>query len=615
MGVEQSRPTSRRNSPLTFDDKEKQEFLNLLFTRLLETGDIVDLKALTSGPGACGNYVVLLSKNINKEFKRLKLSEENDLGDLTYSTVKNITKKSSSRESMCTQLALFYIRLLQLVSAVSVSLYAPPDLISRILEGRYKRDLNIKKISYKAVENPSEMEIKKRTRNEWFETNFLTSTSNIGEIYTFAKRRELVYNKLRSSLTYTSSEGNVYTVNLAVLEPDYYPISRSLIKLNTYWIVLSRQSSSEIGDPIYYRVLVDSAGTACLFDIPLDPPIQPNNVLEKLTEERCNEPLDNWLKTMKIMLINLVEPSRTRGFLPQMAAFANVTNTRRNVTNTRRNVARNNSNRTLKNANIFKFPIDNTLPPRDKDTYIKMLQWIKSIKLSDWPEAAPAVYRASLLYKKPIINTEIGTSYSCNDIWVGKQLSDLHCFASLQNLFYNNENGLLEEDIVNKTRLSELSKDFFDIYINIHEANSPIKKDAMTIARMRDEIIDFRQLKIPDTSFIQNILCDTTTALGESRIRREMADILNTAQEIITDNYKEHVTEMHRVLSNMFETVIEGGETVIKFKEAFLNVQGGLRHGLEERVEYLRDLISNHYKLVEQTYYTALINISNIARP
>ena len=608
MGVGQSRPTSRRNSILTFDDKEKQEFLNILFTRLLETGDIVDLKALTSGPGACGNYVVLLSKNINKEFKRLKLSEENDLGDLTYTTIKNITKKSSSRESMCTQLALFYIRLLQLVSAVSVSLYAPPDLISRILEGRYKKDLNIKKISYKAVENPLEREIQKRKRDEWLETNFLTKTSNLGEIYTFAKRRELVYNRLRSSLTYTSSEGNVYTVNLAVLEPDYYPISPSLIKPNTYWIVLSRQSSSEIGDPIYYRVLLDSAGTACLFDIPQGSSRQSNNVVEVLIEVKCDEPLRDWLNNMKQMIINQVEPSRTQGFLPQMTSFTNLTNTRRNV-------LKNNVSKTLKNSTNFKFPVDSTLPPRDKYTYINMLKWIKSIKLSDWPEAAPAVYRASILYKKPIINSDVGTSYSCNDIWAGKRMSDLHSFSSLENLFYNNEKGLLEEDITNKTKLDNLSKDFFDIYISIHEANSPTKKDAMTIARMRDEVKDFKQLTIPDTNFIKNILCHTTSALGESRLRREMADILNTAQEIITDNYKEHVTEMHRVLSNMFETAIEGGETIIKFKEGFLNSPGGLRRGLEERVEYLRDLISNHYKLVEQTYYKALINITQVARP
>ena len=133
MGAANSVPqASYVDSP----ENEKAKMFSTIFLRLLQETDIVDINALTRGPGACGSYAVILEKELKKEFKAIKLqttvSGLKDVRDFLYSKAKNIESESPSDANACRELAIFYIRLLQLVSALTLSIYTPADLIDRI---------------------------------------------------------------------------------------------------------------------------------------------------------------------------------------------------------------------------------------------------------------------------------------------------------------------------------------------------------------------------------------------------------------------------------------------------------------------------------------------------
>ena len=72
MGQGQSQ---EKKSLVVSEETTKIEYFSNIFIRLLKSSDIVDIRSLTSGPGACGSYVMLLAKNIEKDFKKIKLQK------------------------------------------------------------------------------------------------------------------------------------------------------------------------------------------------------------------------------------------------------------------------------------------------------------------------------------------------------------------------------------------------------------------------------------------------------------------------------------------------------------------------------------------------------------
>jgi hypothetical protein len=615
MGGDQSKPSaSRKNSKLLFEDSEKREFFTILFNRLLEKGDIVDIKALTSGPGACGNYVVLLSKNIEKEFKYLHLSNKN--ADLTYSPTKKITSKSSSKESACTQLALFYIRTLQLVAAVTMSLYYPPDILYRITTEHYNKDLALEKRLHPIIESEIEIQRKKRARDFWL-SRFLKEIRNQTQNFLFNNDTQLTYNNLTSMLTFITDESVKYNLILTVLEPDTYSVSPALIKPDTYWIVLTNDYISENKSVIYtFRILVNANGFGWIFTpTPSVPPTPTNGSkpktidVEKVLDAEIH--IDEWIQTMKAYIISFASAQKNTTFLPRMVpAFGNV----KPAVNTRKNNFKKNT-KTFKNTNTFKMASNSTIPPRDRESYTSMLKWLETINMTEWPEAAPAIYRATLLYKKPTINSDTGTSYICGDIWENTFLNKVYPFAALESLYYDNEKGIIDKDDKNRALLSELSKEFFDIYKGVYEANAMYDTNVNKFSiPSRESVTEFRHLKIPDITFLRKYMCNNSSPQGEIQLNRNISNILRLAEKTIVEEYKKHISNMYDVITSIFETAIEGGETIIKFKEDFTGSSKGMREELETQLEYVRDLIKEHYKMVEKTYYTAIIEIANVYR-
>jgi len=73
---------------------QKIALFSNVFSKMLQQADIIDIRALTSGPGACGSYVLLLQENIAKEFKTLKISSKNDVKEFAFAKRDNIESDS-----------------------------------------------------------------------------------------------------------------------------------------------------------------------------------------------------------------------------------------------------------------------------------------------------------------------------------------------------------------------------------------------------------------------------------------------------------------------------------------------------------------------------------------
>jgi hypothetical protein len=204
MGASQS--TAGPTYMDTANVSKNEQFINIFFRLLTET-DIVDFEALSKGPGACGSYIVLLEQNLNKEFNKLQL-ETTSTGKKTvqsflYTKAKNITQETPTDANACRELAIFYIRLLQLVGALTLSIYTPDNLADRIRDKAYKASFRKQQ---KNIPIPlEEQELKRNQRWEWLRKYILSSTSTATpDIFIFKDKPQLKFNKTTKILTYTA---------------------------------------------------------------------------------------------------------------------------------------------------------------------------------------------------------------------------------------------------------------------------------------------------------------------------------------------------------------------------------------------------------------------------
>jgi hypothetical protein len=151
-------------------------FFSLIFEKLIKTTDIFDIKALTKGPdGACGDYVMLLAKNIDKEFKKIKLQttapDSSTISEFLYMKKKDSKQENPSQRDACRSLAIFYIRALQLVAAMTMSIYTPPELVLRIRNQTYDKTVKLQKKA-PVLLTPEEKEEARKIRYQWFYSFF-----------------------------------------------------------------------------------------------------------------------------------------------------------------------------------------------------------------------------------------------------------------------------------------------------------------------------------------------------------------------------------------------------------------------------------------------------------
>lgn len=617
MGQTPSRPGS---VPIVSQDKEKLEFFSTIFSRLIEKSDIIDLRALTSGPGACGNYVMLLSKNIQTDFKKVKLKSslsDASLNDFLYSPTQKVMAKTSAKEQACTYLAIFYIRTLQLVAALTMSIYSPPDLISRIAGKVYENALLVEKRGSPQDLSKQAQAKRREARVAWF-NRFLQGTNQPG-VFILNENEQFKYYKVSGTLVYTSYSPQIleYHARLEIKDNDTYTVADAdgfqanqiLSKPDTYWIEVTNLYQQLRERVCIYRVLVDGTGQCWRF---LDSPD-----LKVVKEEFIEGPFSKWDYGLEDSLLNSphidgVTPStkfENTGFgYQQISKFSSKFNSKFRLNQTKRaNNVRNNS--TIKKNNVKATSLslsDKTqLPVKYQNTYKTMALWWESVKLSNWPEAAPASFRATLLYNKPTVPTDFGSTYICDDIWAEKRLRTVPPFAALEALYYNRDDGT--PDVENGKTLAKLSAEFNTIYENATQGSTGRAKNTTK------SISDFADIYVPaDSTALRSRICANTSAQGESQITNmEIATILSQAQNEIIEKYKAHVDAAYTMLKSLFEIGIINGETVIKFTDDFTASAKGVRARLEEEIiPNARTLIANHYIEVEEIYYNALSAIS-----
>jgi len=598
MGQGQSKGKLPEQQALVVSEETtKIEFFSNIFTRLLKTSDILDIVELTKGPDDCGAYVMLLAKNIEKDFKKIRLqtglTNTSAMNDFLYSPAKSVIKSSPSDKVACRYLAIFYIRVLQLVAALTMSIHSFPDLVNRIRNRVYETSLKLQRRGIKAVFSKNEQSQRRQKRENWL-LGLLIETDKTN-VYTLGDKTQFQYNRVTNILTYTSNDLKEYKVRLEVKDPDTYSISDSLLTDSTYWIEITNVYTTEQPRFIIYRALVNKDGGGWLFQNVPD-----SNEVE---EEPFTGYENDWayelesyiLSNNKIQGTNVKKQNsygyngdygarRSRSTRNSKAKNTSVSNTRRN------NVKKVNVSDKLSLSN------ETTLPPKFVYSHKSMVKWF--LEVPNWSESAPAPYRATLLFNKPSLPTTPGSTYVCADNWANKRLRDIPPFASLEALFYDGDDGSASAN--NVSQLKQLSNAFNMIYKDAPVGN--------TIGERPKDISGFEDVFMPPIGeFLEKNICVKRNAQGEAILEERYSIIFEKAQAELVKKYKEHLDECYNLLKTIFTTKKVGIEETIQFSDSFINAKNGARNELEENIiPNSITIIANHYLDIEKIYYDAL---------
>lgn len=649
MGAANSVPqASYVDSP----ENEKAKMFSTIFLRLLQETDIVDINALTRGPGACGSYAVILEKELKKEFKAIKLqttvSGLKDVRDFLYSKAKNIESESPSDANACRELAIFYIRLLQLVSALTLSIYTPADLIDRI---RNNASITALRKQEKNIPLTIEDEARKRAvREAWFYKHIVSEVSGSTNFFYLQKdKKNFKYNRDTKMLIYTADNGYKYEASLRIEEVGAYKVDRKYAKPDTYWIVLY---SSKLNRNIY-RILVTVTETrdgrvrsGYLFSPEVDrarneeaPIVFYQDWTQDLAaamtgaitgerEERREErrPYDDGrslpfvisrntaedLRRAGVNLDrNLTRPVAVRGgaatlLVPRSKNAFGYRNTEKNRSGTESSRSTNSSssnsstrkNRDSRDSRSNK-PVQNaaeksSLPKQFQEIYNFMVQW--NLQKDAWTEASPATYRSILLYIKPGLANLEATSFFCVDNWAQKSMRYIPPFAALEALYFNENDGSASAS--NQEALKLLAQEFKKIYYP-GSAATAATAEPVTLANVTVPALDKE---------LSALVCIHKTSQGDiSVVNEKNKAILAAAQDAIMRNHKSYFNEAYNTLMGIFEVRRDAkGDIKLNFTEQFATAGGGVRAKLEQIIYNSRSMIARHYIATETEYIGAL---------
>jgi len=628
MGGTSSKPGLYTNSGASSGDIKRLELFSKIFLRLLQSSDILDIRALTRGPKQCGDYVVLLEKNLAKEFNKIKLTStepgQTSIDTFLFSRSKAIVEESPSDAVACRSLAVFYIRALQLVAALTMSIYTPPDLVSRIRKRVLDETTRVQArdvpLSTRQLED---MRIK---REAWLKN--IMSDSGTGGMATLKNHPQFKYNKSSKYLTYNDPETKYeYKAKLIVEELTRYEFveffeGNKLDQPEAYWVTITNEDKTP-PEPIY-RAIVYKNMSAYIFGSKINITVEKESPIEFLRD---------WASELSEVLSNNVtgrappppsKNSRTSSYSGLFNPYNGVGGRRKTYKSKRGGGDRNYPNRarnansrttTAKNTNIknminekekakrlLNLSPDTTLPRRYQDSYKSMVTWTADI--TQWAEAAPASYRSILMYNKAVTTTTLGTSYMCVDNWAKKSMKLIPPFAALESLYYEQDDGSIGTSNANSLR--ELANEFNSIYIP-HRSTTETSNAPKKIETLSDVIMP--ALK----EGVKNLFCTKRSAQGDVLLDPKYSDILEKAQAAITKQYALQFDACFNILAQIFTTNSNGigGELKVQFAPAFLNKTTSARVTLEELIVSARQTIALHYIEVERIYFQTLQELVN----
>jgi len=626
MGGTGSKPELYADSGASSSDIKRLELFSKIFLRLLQSSDILDIRALTRGPKQCGDYVVLLEKNLAKEFNKIKLTStepgQTSIDTFLFSRSKSIVEESPSDAVACRSLAVFYIRALQLVGALTMSIYTPPDLVSRIrkrvLDETTKVQARDVPLSARQIED---MRIK---REAWLK-NIMSDSGSSG-IATLRGHPQFKYNKASRILTYNDPETKYeYKAKLAVEELSRYKFveffeGNKLEQAEAYWVIVTNEDKTP-PEPIF-RAIVYKNMSAYIFGAKIDITVEAESPTEflrdwasELSEIVSNNitgrappppPKNSGLGSMS----GLYGPYNGRGgrrrTYKRGGGDKNYPNFQRNAD--KRGTAKNSNSKNINERErakrLLDLSTDTTLPRRFQESYKSMVTWTADI--AEWSEAAPASYRSILLYNKAVTSTTLGASYMCVDNWAKKSMKLIPPFAALESLYYEQDDGSIGPE--NAESLKALADAFNTIYIphrsSTESSNAPKKIETLT-----DVIVPAVK------EGIKNLFCTKRSAQGDVLLDPKYSNILEKAQAAITKQYALQFDACFNILAQIFTTTNNGvgGELKIQFAPIFANKGTSARATLEELIVVARQTVALHYTEVERIYFQALQDLVNMS--
>lgn len=612
MGNGQSGPGKINSSkPFDFDspDIDKNELMSIILMRLLEKTDIVDFLALINGPGMCGSYVVLLEKDLKKEFKQLQLSTtlsgKKEVESFLYTKMKDISTETPADTLICRELAIFYIRLIQLIGALTMSIYTPNNLVDRIRNDAYKR--SIKKQRANIPLTLEQKASQKTAQVAWLRNYLLSSVVGSSELFTLRGKPQFKYNKATKRLSYTDAEGYKFDAILEMEEPDKYPVVEENKTPDSYWIILKNPKSQAV----ICRRLVSKDGRAFIYsDIP-DISKGPESAYK--LENDWTEDINNDMSLRGEVIGMTASPTKknnvgglSRQTLEELARAGIPLNALTKRGGGRR---KNSNRRTLKGGALVRptnqgaakpnFGPSTKLDKPFQESYTFIKNWSRAI--STWSEASPASYRSTLLFIKPNVPSAAGTSYICVDNWSSKPMKQIAPFAALEALYRNKDDGTIGYD--NQAPYRALLDKFADLYQNYSFVQKGAQK---TVNSFTDIIVP----KLPEK--IITSICAKGSPQGEVVMENKYNQLLTEAQAELIKEHNRHFAVVYEYFKRIFVSGKDmKGELTVTLNKVFTKDSQGARAELENIIKDARGIIAQHYIEVEEMYFSTISKILN----
>jgi len=231
--------------------------------------------------------------------------------------------------------------------------------------------------------------------------------------------------------------------------------------------------------------------------------------------------------------------------------------------------------------------------------------WDKLTILSKTMNATPqgpslAAYRAYLLVNGAS-STSVTTSF-CNDVYVGKRITDIPTWATLNSLYFDGHEMGTEESRTNNIR--EWKEAMLEV---------PRKTGYMVMPKKPDESPD------PPASFegygFQTLVTesDMSTVCAKIDNKTGMA-LLKDAHRKLRMLYDNHLQWVAGFMTRFVDLSTVDGKKVIRFNESFMSPKPNqtVQDTIEQYCGVARKMLLRHYVAVESIYSDTVKNLRSV---
>ncbi len=227
---------------------------------------------------------------------------------------------------------------------------------------------------------------------------------------------------------------------------------------------------------------------------------------------------------------------------------------------------------------------------------------------------SPAAYRAYLLASNiPIQNPKAIESLFCRDTWALTSLNSKPAYATLEGLYGYDVSATIEGDESAFAKKSEFMNRLVGFKLAEQKAVDKTKKSAWTF-----DALQFPDNKDPRERGKLAGICNTSRSAGVLVENKENIAILMDGYNKLKQLYQQHVKQVYAflktilVVDSAFEQLImlpsgsPSSRPVIRLNESFVKYSTGSHMALNERIQFARDMLSEHYLEVEKIYKETL---------